>query len=104
MQDRLEPRFRRGVPEDSFPHPLPVECAVGGDEIRAELTGNRVNCYAFGGSHRMRDDVGVDNCRTERGETIGDCRLAAADAARQSDCVGTRFRTGRSGLRCPRHK
>ena len=51
----------------------------------AECLDEGGHCRSAGGGELMRDSVGIDDGRALRRQRIGDCRLARADAAGQSD-------------------
>ena len=85
MQNRFQPRSGLVVGEYSSPHRLPVEVAVAGEDGVAEGFPDLIQRRLSGHDDLTRDDVGVYHRCTQRREHIGYDRLAAGNAAGESN-------------------
>ncbi len=88
MQDRLEPGSRRRVAEHEAAQTRAVERAVGASKRRAERRQHGRVPRLSGGGQRVGEAIGVGDIDAERGEGVGDGRLAAADASGEPDDEG----------------
>jgi hypothetical protein len=80
----LEALSRWSIREDDFPHPLPIEAAIGADAVGSERFPKRIDGAAFRAGERVRDRVRVYYPGPQIAEHAGGSRLAAPDPASQT--------------------
>ncbi len=97
MNDRVQVGQRRGIGEDEIGDRLPIEPAIGGDDLRSEPFDHGLEHRSTGGLHLADDGIGIDEYRSLVDESGRHRRLPRTDATRETDELHVRHRRAPPG-------